>query len=197
LSGEITLQINGKEVKAERGMTILQAAKTAGIEIPTLCYNEKLKPYGACRMCTVEIKKGERTRLVTSCIYPAEEGLVVNTETERVNKIRRMILELLLPKVSLPKMWRTEPIKTLAKKYNLKTSRFSTKPTNCILCGICVRYCAEIRKENAITFVGRGINRHRAFVSEAAANKCIECRECFDLCPTGIIEDAPEKLTRF
>jgi len=175
----IRLEINGKTVEAEGGMTILQAARKAGIDIPTLCYDERLAPYGACRLCTVEITKDSRTRLVASCVYPVEEGLIVKTDTERVKKIRRLILELLLPLAP------TGPLESLARKYGLEKSRFTAEQTDCVLCGLCVRYCAEIKKANAIGFVGRGIDRDVAFLPEVAPTVCNSCRECFGLCPGG------------
>jgi len=92
----ISLQINGKNVKAEEGMTIIQAAEKAGINIPNLCHDERLKPFGACRFCMVEIEKNNRKKLVASCCYPVEEGLIVNTNTKDVEKIRRILAELVL-----------------------------------------------------------------------------------------------------
>ncbi|RLI06070.1 (2Fe-2S)-binding protein [Candidatus Bathyarchaeota archaeon] len=188
MSREVTLKINGKEVKATEGMTILQAAKNNGIEIPTLCYNEQLKPYGACRICTVEITKGRRKRLVVACVYPVEEGLEVETENERVRKVRKMILELLLP------LSNKGPIKDLAEKYGVTKSRFEAEPTDCILCGLCVRYCAEVKKANAICFVGRGTKKQIAFVPEIAPNICPTCRECYSLCPASRVIDLGESI---
>ncbi len=185
---DVTLEINGKNIRAKDGMSILQAAQAADIEIPTFCYHEKLEPYGACRLCIVEITEGKRTRLVTSCVYLVKEGLMVKTNTERVNKIRKMILELLLPLAP------TGPLKTLAHQYGVKESRFPAEPTFCILCGLCVRYCAEIKKENAICFMGRGIDRHIVFVSEISAGVCSFCRECHDLCPSGKITKLSEEV---
>ena len=184
----ITLEIDGKTVVAEKGMTILQAAQGAGIDIPTLCYDERLAPYGACRLCTVEITRDKRTRLVASCVYPVEEGLVVKTNSERVRKIRKMILELLLPIAP------TLLVETLAREYGLEGSRFTAERTDCALCGLCVRYCAEIKKANAIGFVGRGIERGVAFLPEVAPKVCSSCRECFDLCPgwtLTVLENLP------
>ncbi len=178
---QIKLEIDGKVVEAEEGMTILQAARQADIYIPTLCYHEKLSPYGGCRLCTVEIEKKGKSRLVASCLYPAEEGLIVRTETADVLKVRKMILEMLLP------LSPTGPIETLAKKYGVVKSRFVDKPTCCILCGLCVRYCEEVKGASAVTFINRGTERDIAFVPEVAPDVCCVCKECFPLCPSGKI----------
>jgi len=178
----VTLSIDGKEVKAKEGMTILEAAKQAGIEIPTLCYHEGLEPYGACRVCSVEIERKGKTQIVASCCYPAEEGLKVKTNSDKITKIRKIIIELLLP------LSPTGPILGLAQKYGVEKSRFPSKRTDCILCGLCVRYCAEIKGENAVTFVGRGANKKIALVPEKAG-VCAICRGCYNLCPGGKIVD--------
>jgi bidirectional [NiFe] hydrogenase diaphorase subunit len=176
---DIRLEIDGREVKANEGMTVLQAARQAGIEIPTLCYNEKLTPYGGCRLCMVELSRNNRTRLVASCVYPVQEGLVVKTDTERIRKIRRMLLELILP------LSPTGPVIALAEKYGLKSSRFTGERSDCVLCGLCVRYCAEKKKANAVGFTGRGIERKAAYLPEVASKVCSTCRECLSLCPSG------------
>jgi len=179
---DVTLTINDKEIKAKEGMTILEAAQNAGIDIPTLCHHEKLAPYGACRLCTVEIIKGQRSRLVTSCVYTVEDKLIVKTASEPVVKIRKMILELI---------WATAPgadaIREYATKYGINRTKFEIEPTFCILCGLCVRYCAEIKKKNAIGFIGRGIERQVMFFPDIAAEECPKCGECFPLCPTGVL----------
>ncbi|MCK4362300.1 MAG: (2Fe-2S)-binding protein [Dehalococcoidia bacterium] len=176
---KVTLTINDREVRVKEGMTILEAARDAGIHIPTLCYHEKLAPYGACRLCTVEISLNGRTRLVTACIYPVENGLVVKTDSQRVIRIRKMLLELML--ASSP----AKTIQDLAQQHGVAKPRFEAEKTNCILCGLCVRYCNEIKKANAIGFVGRGTERRVVFYPEIASTVCASCRECFSLCPTG------------
>ncbi len=176
---KVSLTVNDREIKAKEGMTILDAARDAGIYIPTLCYHEKLAPYGACRICTVEVSKGKKNRLVTSCVYPVEEGLVVNTDSPRVIKLRKMLLELMLASSA------TKTIQDLARQYAVTQPRFEAKKTNCILCGLYVRYCNEIKKANAIGFVGRGTERRVVFYPQIATTVCASCRECFSLCPTG------------
>ncbi|MCM2358581.1 MAG: 2Fe-2S iron-sulfur cluster-binding protein, partial [Geobacteraceae bacterium] len=93
---DIVLKIDGKEVVAEEGMTIVEAAKTVGISIPTLCHHEKLEPYGACRICTVEAESRGRSSLVAACLYPVEQDMVVTTRTEKLDKIRKVLLEQML-----------------------------------------------------------------------------------------------------
>jgi NADH dehydrogenase/NADH:ubiquinone oxidoreductase subunit G len=170
---QVKLEINGKSVEAPQGATILQAAKSAGIQIPTLCDDDRLEPYGACRMCMVEIQKRGRTRLVASCLYPVEEGLSVQTESEKVQRIRKMIIELLWPAGQ-----------KYARQYGVTRSRFSTGMVDCSLCGLCVRYCAEVKKANALYFKGRGIDRKPALV-EGSPAPCNGCEECFSLCTGG------------
>ncbi len=182
---EILLQIDGKEVKAADGMTVLEAAKEAGISIPTLCHHEKLKPYGACRICMVEVETGGRTRLVASCLYPVEQNLVVKTRSEKVDRIRRVLIEEML--AHAPDSLQLEE---LAKEYGADRDRFEKEPSFCIHCGLCVRYCAEIKKKNALGFVDRGARREISFIPRLAAEECWNCKECFELCPTSALQAA-------
>jgi NADH dehydrogenase/NADH:ubiquinone oxidoreductase subunit G len=182
---EITLQIDGKEVKAKEGMTVLEAAQGAGIFIPTLCHHEKLEPYGACRLCTVEVETRGRTNLVAACLYPVEQNLVVRTRSEKVAKIRKVILELLLAHAP-----DAVELQNLAREYGANKDRFEKEYSFCILCGLCVRYCAEVKKKNAVGFVDRGTRREISFIPEIAAKECWNCKECFPLCPTEALQAA-------
>jgi len=196
---KVTLIIDDVEVKANKGMTILQAARIAGIDIPTLCSHEELAPYGACRLCTVEIIRGQQSQLVASCVYPVEEGLIVDTESEPVTRGRKMLLELL---------WARAPGVQALRKYGIKygitavqagtdygiipgistpETKFEIEPTFCLLCGLCVRYCNKVKKKDAIGFVGRGTEREVVFLPEMASNGCRQCEECYPLCPTGTL----------
>jgi bidirectional [NiFe] hydrogenase diaphorase subunit len=150
----IRLKINGIDVSVEEGTTILEAAQFLGFPIPTLCHMEGLTPYGACRLCVVEIGQPPRSKLVSSCTYPAEDGLVVRTASERVMKARRMIIELLLGTCPQSKV-----IQDLASKFNVRQQRFKQEHEDCILCGLCVRMCEEQMMAKAIGFRGRGENR--------------------------------------
>ncbi|MFC2014713.1 2Fe-2S iron-sulfur cluster-binding protein [Chloroflexota bacterium] len=180
---EILLQIDGKEVKATEGMTILEAAQSAGISIPTLCHHEKLEPYGGCRICTVEVDTRGRTNLVASCCYPVEQDLVVRTRSERVDKTRRILLELLLAHGP-----EAESLQELAQEYGADKDHFEKESSFCILCGLCVRYCTEVKKHNAVGFVDRGARREISFIPEIASKVCWTCKECFPLCPTEALQ---------
>lgn len=176
----MTLEIDGKEMKAKEGMTLLEAARELGIEVPTLCHHEQLAPYGVCRLCSVEITKNKRSRVVAACVYPAEEGLIVKTNSPRVIKIRRMLIEFMLAVAP-----RTKVVEDLAAQYGVEGTRFEAEANLCVLCGLCMRYCAEVKKANAIGFAGRGISREIVFLPEIASRTCMSCRQCFPLCPTA------------
>ena len=182
---EITVKIDGKDVKATEGMTILEAARSVDIFIPTLCYHEKLAPYGACRICTVEVEVCGWTKLVAACLYPVEENLVVKTRSEKVDKIRKMILEFLLAHAP-----QSSQLLDLAQEYGADKDRFEIESSFCILCGLCVRYCAEVKKKNAVGFVDCGARREIRFIPEIAAEECLNCKECFELCPTSYLQAA-------
>ncbi len=182
---EIQLQIDGKKVKAKEGMTLLEAAQNAGIFIPTLCHHEKLEPFGGCRVCIVEVEVNGWTKLVVSCVYPVEENIIVRTRSEKVDRIRKTIIELLMAHAP-----DSPQLQELAQEYGADKDRFEKDASFCIHCGLCVRYCAEVAKKNAIGFVDRGINKEISFIPEIAAKECNDCKECFPLCPTSYLQAA-------
>ena len=177
----VALTIDDRPVQAAEGQTILQAASHEGIQIPNMCSHPSLEPFGACRLCLVEITKGDRTRIVASCGYPVEEGLVVRTQTPHVRKLRALILEIMMAMAPGVKS-----IRDLAHEYGVTRSRFASDRTYCILCGLCVRYCEAAKDRPAIGFVGRGVNRRIAWVPESSYEDCAKCGECTSLCPTGV-----------
>ncbi len=182
---EKKLQIDGKDIVAEEGMTILEAARSVGIEIPTVCDHKDLSPYGACRICTVEADANERTSLVAACQQPVENGLIVRTRTENLDKIRKVLLEQMLAHAP-----DAEQLVALAEIYGANRDRFEKEASFCILCGLCVRYCAEVKQKNAIGFFDRGSKREIAFIPEVAMRECWDCKECFPLCPTSALQAA-------
>jgi len=181
----VKLRIDGIEVEAEPGIPVLKVAQKLGIEIPTLCYYEGIEAYAACRVCSVEVVRGRRRRMVTACNYPISEGIEIFTDNERVRRTRRMILELLLARCS-----EVPVIKELAAKYGLEKSRFGYNPKEkCILCGLCVRMCSEVVKANVLNFAYSGTERKvvTPLEREMATDVCIVCGACAHVCPTGAI----------
>lgn len=181
----VTLTINGKKVKTHDGTTVLQAARTSGIEIPTLCFNNALEPYGACRLCIVEIEQNGRTTIESSCTYPVAEGMKVMTDSPRVIEARKVVLELLLARC--PNVKR---VQELAQQYGITDSplQYGKENEYCILCGLCVRACNEVVQAGAIQFAGAGKNRVVDSPFHQSAEDCIACGSCAFVCPTGIIK---------
>jgi bidirectional [NiFe] hydrogenase diaphorase subunit len=174
----ITLTINGIRIEVEPGTTLLEASEFLGIPIPTLCHQDGLSPYGACRLCLVEIGVAPRTKLVSSCTYPVEEGLHVRTASARVLRARRMILELLL--ASCPQ---SKTIQDLASAHGIRQQRFKQEHEDCILCGRCVRVCSEQMMAGAIGFRGRGQNRSIGTPFDKKSEVCRLCGACIYVCP--------------
>ena len=174
----IHLTINSLNVSVDKGTTVLEAAGFMGFPIPTLCYMEGLSPYGACRLCLVEIGEEPYSKLVTSCTYPAEEGLKVRTASSRVIRARRMILELLLASCPQSKI-----IQDLASAHGVNRQRFRQEYEDCILCGLCIRMCEEQMTAKAIGFRGRGENRSIGTPFDLKSDVCRLCGGCMYVCP--------------
>ena len=190
----VTLTINGREIKAAEGTTVLNAARDNNINIPTLCVNESVAPYGACRLCMVEVTRGKRQRIVASCLYEVAEGLVVDTESEKVAGIRRIAIELLLARC--PK---SPEVIEMAEKLGVTETRFKIEDeeNKCVLCALCTRVCHEVVGQSAISLVNRGTEREVALPFYEDAKACIACGSCVYICPTQAIqmEDKDGKRT--
>jgi len=174
----ITLRINGLHVSVEKGTTLLEAARFYGFPIPTLCHMEGLSSYGSCRLCVVEIGEGPQAKLVSSCTYPAEEGLRVRTSSSRVVRARRMVLELLL--ASCPQ---SKTIQDFAAAHGVRQQRFKQEHEDCILCGRCVRMCEEQMMARAIGFRNRGEKRSIGTPFDLKSELCRLCGACMYVCP--------------
>jgi bidirectional [NiFe] hydrogenase diaphorase subunit len=203
-----TLTIDGKEVSAREGETILQVARENGIDIPTLCYLEGLEPIGACRLCLVEVKG--INRLVPACVTQVEEGMEVVTNSERLIKYRQMILELLFSErnhtCSVCVVNGHCELQRLAQRLGVTHIRFPYRYPNlpidasherfvidhnrCVLCTRCVRVCDEIEGAHVWDVTGRGINsRIIADLNQpwGTSEVCTSCGKCVHVCPTGAL----------
>ncbi|MBN2493754.1 MAG: FAD-dependent oxidoreductase [Deltaproteobacteria bacterium] len=174
----IKMQIDGQEVSAQPDSTVLEACRSAGIQIPTLCYHKSLSPYGACRLCLVEIEERGRPRIRASCVYPVEEGLVVHTNTDKVRHHRRMMAELLLARCP-----GSAAIRQIAADLGVEEARFPQKDEDCILCGLCVRVCEEKMGIGAVDFSARGSERKVGPAYDRKSPVCMACGACESICP--------------
>ena len=180
---KVMLRIDGRDIEADDDKTLLEAAKDAGIFIPTLCHHPALTPIGACRLCSVEIEKNGRKKVVTSCNYPAEEGLAVKTSSPDLFSLRSMIIELLLARSP-----GEEKIVGLASVYGISSPRFKLADESCILCGLCTRVCQELVGVSAISPILRGVERAVDAPYRDFSEDCMACGACALVCPTAAIK---------
>jgi bidirectional [NiFe] hydrogenase diaphorase subunit len=174
----VNIMLNGAEVQVDPYWSLLEAIQFYGIDIPTLCYDEGLTPYGVCRLCVVEIGSGDKTKLVASCMHPVWEGLEVRTHSNSVIKTRKTILELLIARCPGSKK-----LQDMAALLELKEVRFKSLNDDCILCGLCVRMCEEQMAAKAIGFAGRGTDRYITTPFEMNSEECRKCGACMYICP--------------
>jgi len=180
----ITINIDGKDVKAEKGSNLLPVLSKMGIFIPTLCTHDQIKPYGVCRLCIVEWVRGEGwTKIVTSCDFPVKDGQKFLTNSEKVRRERQMIMELILARSS-----NVPEVVELAKRLGVTEPRFPKDEEGCILCGLCIKACEEVVGVSAIGFQSRGPNRSVVSPFDDEAHRCIGCGSCVYVCPTNYIK---------
>ena len=178
--------LDGVKLEVETGATILDAAKQAGIWIPTLCHHPAVSNAATCRLCMVELDRGEWKQLVTSCNYPVRRDLTVSVSSERAVRARRGVMELLLARAP-----ESDELKALAKRMGIQSTSYPTvteSQRNCILCGLCTRVCEEVIGKAAIGFAGRGVDRVVTPPFRLAPEACIGCGACAAVCPVGTIQ---------
>ena len=181
-----TVTIDGKKVRVKKNATVLDAAKRAGIWIPTLCYHPSVSSEASCRLCMVELDRGEWRQLVTACNYPVRRDIVVYAYSEAAVRARRGVMELLLARAP-----ESEELKALAAKMGIERTSYPTvteSQRSCILCGLCVSVCEQMIGQAAIGFAGRGVQRTVAAPFRLPAEDCIGCGACAAVCPVGTIK---------
>lgn len=173
-------------VEVETGATILAAARKAGIWIPTLCYHPCISPPATCRVCMVELDRGDWKQLVTACNYPVRRDIVVSVSSQRAIQARRGVMELLLARAPQSKQ-----LKALADRMGVAGTPWPTVTNalrDCILCGLCTAVCEDVLGCAAIGFAGRGTDRAIAAPFRQASEDCIACGACAAICPVGTIQ---------
>ncbi|HLE37024.1 MAG TPA: 2Fe-2S iron-sulfur cluster-binding protein [Candidatus Acidoferrales bacterium] len=175
------LRINGIEVEVEIGTSVLEAARFLGLPIPTLCHNDGLTPYGACRLCVVEVGNSNgngRPKLLSACTLQVEDGMVVHTHSSRVERARKLLLEMYV--ATCPQ---SKTIQDLASRYGVTQMRLEPKHETCIQCGLCVRMCAQQMMAGAIGFAKRGARRKVSRPFDMTSELCRQCGACLYVCP--------------
>ncbi|MBN1671820.1 MAG: (2Fe-2S)-binding protein [Kiritimatiellae bacterium] len=181
-----TVTVDGKKVRVRKGATILDAARKAGVWIPTLCHHPAVSSPATCRLCMVELERGDWRQLVTSCNYPVRRDMVVYASSERAVRARQGVMRLLLARAP-----ESEPLRNLAARMGVHDTPYpkvTESQRNCILCGLCTAVCEEVIGRAAIGFAGRGADRAVAAPFRQPSDDCIACGACAAVCPVGTIQ---------
>ncbi len=177
----VTLTIDGAKLRAPKGTSVLDVAIEYGICIPHLCHVPTLSDMAACRLCIVEHVKNGRAKVTASCTLDVQQGMVIRSNTERIRRLRHNVAELLVAEAP-----NSRAIQDIAVRCGVKQVRYPFRNKNCVLCGRCVRVCAETWQAKAIGFVGRGKDRKVDFPFGVRPDFCKQCNTCIDLCPMTI-----------
>lgn len=191
MAERVTFTIDGKKIEAEKNENLLSVAKRNNISIPNLCYHPSLEAYGACRLCLVEVVRRGWGKITASCTYPAQEGIEVYTNNERVLKNRRIMMELLLARCP-----DNPQLNKIAADMGVTGTRFPKEDSDCILCGLCVRICHDVIKVGAINFAERGKKRLVTTPFDKPSEICVTCQACAHVCPIGSIKFEEDTVRR-
>ena len=197
---KVTYRIEGRTYEGKYGDSLLGALRHHGYEVPSLCFHEAVSPYGACRLCLVEVEKGRRRRVTTSCNYPVQEGIEVFLDTDKVIRHRKTVFQLLMARAPA-----ASEVRELAAEHGVTDTPFAVqeqdRDNDCILCGLCSRVCEEIVEARAIDFAGRGRNKRMESPYDETAEACIGCGACTFVCPTRCIgmqdKDGTRKILKW
>jgi NADH dehydrogenase/NADH:ubiquinone oxidoreductase subunit G len=186
MNKDVKITVDGRQIEAREESSLLSAMLREGFDIPTLCHHEAVAPYGACRLCLVEVnQKGwdaDWYKLTTSCNFPVLDGLTVRTQSEKILKHRKLVIELILARAP-----GSAKVKAIAANMGVTATRFRTQDEDCILCGLCSRVCDELVGVSALTFHGRGGGKHMSTPFVEASSECIACGACAYVCPVDCI----------
>ena len=180
----INITIDGRKVKAKEGSTVLQNLQDQKIDIPTLCFHKDLIPFGACRLCTVEVKTNGKWQLAASCSTAVAPEMAIQTNSEKVKENRKFAAELLYSRYPT-----TKAVRDVAEKLGVSVPPSAVEGHECILCGLCTRTCHEVVGVDALKFEDRGLGRDVEdpkilYISDS----CIGCGSCAFICPTGFVK---------
>ena len=181
-----TVTIDGQSVRVSEGATILEAARKAGIWIPTLCYSPAVGAQAACRLCLVGIERKGELQTVTACNYPVRRDLFVSVSGDKPTRLRRGVMQLLLARSP-----ESQELKELAARMGIEGTPYpkvTEAQRNCVLCGLCIAVCEQAIGASAIGFAGRGVERVVASPFRAPSEDCIACGACAAVCPVGTIQ---------
>ncbi len=180
----VNMTIDGKSVQAKEGASVLQKIRDLRIDMPTLCYHPELKAFGACRLCTVEVRANGKWQLAASCELPVEKGLEVKTASEKAVEARKLAAELLYFQYPT-----TTAVRDITVKLGGSVTPAEAEGHDCILCGLCTRTCRDVVGVSALTFADRGLGRDLDAPKIAfTADRCIGCGSCAYVCPTGYVK---------
>jgi NADH dehydrogenase/NADH:ubiquinone oxidoreductase subunit G len=177
----VNLTIDGARARVPEGTSVLDAALDAGICIPHLCHVRNVTDIGVCRLCLVEIVRGNRSKITTSCTLEAEEGMEILAHSDEILRLRRNVAELIVAEAPS-----SRALQDIAARCGLREVRYPFHHAKCVLCGRCVRVCGETWRARALGFVGRGKKRRVALPFNTRPEFCKKCWSCIEICPMTI-----------